>query len=132
MAVFIVSSETPAESSITGAATTLASTRAEPSLLAREAWLAEEAPGRFRAVLPVLAVGRPAAGGAPYRLTLDGRELAYQAEAEAFGRAQGLPVVANEVLVTAAARSLDLFDENVILFWVVATPLMVDPVSFEE
>ncbi|MSR62693.1 MAG: hypothetical protein EXS08_09650 [Planctomycetes bacterium] len=57
--------------------------------LAREAWHAEAQPGRFRAVLPVLAVGSPAAGGAPYRLSSAGRELAYQADAEAFGREAG-------------------------------------------
>jgi len=57
--------------------------------LAAEAWEAGTLPGTFRAALPVLAVGRPLAGGAPYRLSVDGHELEYQADAEGFGRVAG-------------------------------------------
>jgi len=47
--------------------------------LPRAAWREEE-PGRFRAALPLIAVGSSRVAGAPYRLTASGRSFVYSAD----------------------------------------------------
>jgi arylsulfatase A-like enzyme len=66
------------------------------AVLARDAWTpaggADDSAGGtrlHRALLPVIAIGAPAGSTAPYRLELDGAELAYEADLERFGTAPG-------------------------------------------
>jgi len=55
----------------------------------RAAWKSEAEAGRFAAELPVLAVGRPRAGGAPYRLRAGERAFVYEPDGELLGRERG-------------------------------------------
>ncbi len=57
--------------------------------LERAAWKAEPEAGRFTTDLPILAVGSPRAGGAPYQLRAEGREFVYEPDLELFGRERG-------------------------------------------
>ena len=52
----------------------------------RAAWVPEADAGRFAAELPILAVGNPRAGGAPYRLSAGERAFVYEPDGERFGR----------------------------------------------
>jgi hypothetical protein len=69
--------------------------------IAREAWRAGDGAGRYFTGLPVLAVGHPRDGGPAYRCVADGKELAYEAELERFGKTP-------ERFTTNAAHALRL------------------------
>jgi arylsulfatase A-like enzyme len=52
-------------------------------------WTPTGEPGRFKTLLPVLSVGRPSGGGAPYRLAAGEEALAYESDPERFGEQPG-------------------------------------------